>query len=144
MTEDQEGEDRERGFLTVADREFLRGEKHYESKQGRYDRRRAIRDRLRNAVLDMNLVTAQFGSEYVERALHDLDPEAFDGMRLLLNEFGGGPDRPLSTDVSDVDPAIASTELSIAAKYAEVEKYRLAREHIGMAISFSEIGEGEE
>ena len=40
------------GFLTATDRAFLRGEVEYDSKQGRYERRRSIRDRTRGAFRD--------------------------------------------------------------------------------------------
>lgn len=46
----------ENGFLTAVDKEYLRGEKEYESKQGRYDRRRAIRERTREAFHDFQLL----------------------------------------------------------------------------------------
>ncbi|PHQ45131.1 hypothetical protein DJ68_14615 [Halorubrum sp. C3] len=46
----------ENGFLTDIDKEFLRGEKEYASKQGRYDRRRAIRERTREAFRDFQLL----------------------------------------------------------------------------------------
>jgi len=42
----------ENGFLTDVDKQFLRGEREYGSKQGRYQRRRAIRDRTRGAFRD--------------------------------------------------------------------------------------------
>jgi len=44
------------GFLTEADREFIRGEREYSSKHSRYDRRRAIRERTRRAFADMSLL----------------------------------------------------------------------------------------
>jgi hypothetical protein len=40
------------GFLTATDRKFLRGGKEYDTKQGRYDRRRAIRERTQQAFRD--------------------------------------------------------------------------------------------
>jgi len=46
----------ENGFLTNTDRAFLRGEKEYETKQGRYDRRRAIAERARQAFHDFALL----------------------------------------------------------------------------------------
>jgi len=42
----------ERGFLTATDRAFLRGEKEYETKQSRYQRREAIAGRARAAFDD--------------------------------------------------------------------------------------------
>jgi len=46
----------ETGFLTDVDKEFLRGEKEYDSKQGRYGRRRAIRERTRQVFYDFQLL----------------------------------------------------------------------------------------
>lgn len=46
----------ENGFLTDVDKDFLHGEKEYASKQGRYDRRRAIRERTREAFRDFQLL----------------------------------------------------------------------------------------
>lgn len=45
-----------KGFLTSTDREFLRGKKEYDSKQSRYDRRQAIRERTRAAFHDFSLL----------------------------------------------------------------------------------------
>lgn len=45
-----------RGFLTPTDKLFLRGEKQYSSKQGRYERREAIRQRTRQAFYDFALL----------------------------------------------------------------------------------------
>ena len=44
------------GFLTDVDKKFLHGEKEYGSKQGRYDRRQAIRERTRQAYHDFQLL----------------------------------------------------------------------------------------
>jgi len=46
----------ERGFLTATDRAFLRGEKEYEAKQSRYQRREAIAGRARAAFEDFALL----------------------------------------------------------------------------------------
>lgn len=46
----------ENGFLTDVDKAFLRGEKEYDSKQGRYGRRRAIRERARQAFYDFQFL----------------------------------------------------------------------------------------
>lgn len=46
----------ETGFLTTTDREFLRGEKEYNTKQQRYQRRQAIRERTRAAFRDFSLL----------------------------------------------------------------------------------------
>lgn len=46
----------ENGFLTRTDRAFLRGEKEYEAKQSRYQRREAIAGRARAAFKDFALL----------------------------------------------------------------------------------------
>lgn len=49
----------EKGFLTTADREFLRGEREYtgeNAKQMRYQRRESIRERTRGAFRDFSLL----------------------------------------------------------------------------------------
>jgi len=43
-------------MLVPEDREFLRGEKEYNSRQGVHDRRKAIRTRIVNTILDFSLV----------------------------------------------------------------------------------------
>lgn len=45
-----------KGFLTPGDRLFLQGQKQYESKQGRYERRESIRHRTRQAFYDFALL----------------------------------------------------------------------------------------
>jgi Fe-S oxidoreductase len=45
-----------RGILTDTDREYLRGKKEYDSRQGEHQRRNEIRDRVRRALLDFSLL----------------------------------------------------------------------------------------
>lgn len=49
-------DDRPRGILTQADREFLKGKKELSSEQSRRDARYRIRQRLRNAFLDFSIL----------------------------------------------------------------------------------------
>lgn len=51
------------GFLTATDREFLRDEKKYESKQGRYERRQSIRERTRQAFDDFSLLYTELSED---------------------------------------------------------------------------------
>jgi hypothetical protein len=56
----------ERGFLTRTDREFLAGEKEYtgeNAKQQRYERRRAIRERTRQAFSDFQFLLQNLDAE---------------------------------------------------------------------------------
>lgn len=48
--------DRERGFLTKDNREFLQGDKDSGTRQARHHHRKKIRERLQNALLDFSLV----------------------------------------------------------------------------------------
>ncbi|ELY99459.1 hypothetical protein [Natrialba asiatica] len=48
--------DRDRGILTPADRDFLRGEKEYSSEQSERDARYRIRQRLMDSILDFNIL----------------------------------------------------------------------------------------
>jgi hypothetical protein len=53
-----EGEDRDRGILSPADREFLlTGGDNLSSDQSRRNARRRIRDRIRNAIIDFDIIT---------------------------------------------------------------------------------------
>lgn len=59
--------DSDKGFLTPTDREFLRGEKEYDSKQGRYARRQAIRERIQNSLRDFVLLFEYLDSDEIVR-----------------------------------------------------------------------------
>jgi hypothetical protein len=59
----------ENGFLTDVDKQFLRGEKEYESNQGRYDRRRAIAKRTRQAFHDFALLYEVLDEHERDRSL---------------------------------------------------------------------------
>ena len=64
----------ERGFLTATDRAFLRGEKEYEAKQSRYQRREAIAGRARAAFEDFALLYEVF-DEHERNRVFDVEPE---------------------------------------------------------------------
>lgn len=49
----------EKGFLTSTDRKFLRGDREYDSKHSRYERRKSIRERARGAFRDFALLAEQ-------------------------------------------------------------------------------------
>lgn len=54
MTEDTR--DGARGMLADVDRAWITGEKQYDHRQQRYDRRQKIRERVRNTMLDFELL----------------------------------------------------------------------------------------
>lgn len=79
-----DNEDRNRGFLTSTDREFLRGEKVYEHRQSTYDRRQTIRDRTRDALLDFAVLYEHLSDDQREKILQPRpDPRR-------PKELGGG------------------------------------------------------
>lgn len=55
------GDDRPRGVLTQADREFLRGKKEFASEQSSIDARYRIRQRIRHAILDFSVILYHLG-----------------------------------------------------------------------------------
>lgn len=59
----------ENGFLTDTDKKFLRGEKEYDSKQGRYGRRRAIRERTREAISDFAFLDEHLENDELEKVV---------------------------------------------------------------------------
>lgn len=63
----------ENGFLTNTDKAFLRGEKEYETKQGRYDRRRAITERTQQAFRDFALLCDEL-DEHERNRIFDVGP----------------------------------------------------------------------
>lgn len=76
-----------RGFLTDVDKLFLQGGKAYDSKQQRYDRRRAIRERTREAFKDFSVL---YGSLSEEERNKIFDVGESDTDRETLNEFQDG------------------------------------------------------
>lgn len=65
-------DDRPRGILSPADREFLRGEKEKYSRQARYKRERDIRERLLNALLDLPVIFELLPSEERQKVYGNL------------------------------------------------------------------------
>lgn len=66
------GDDRERGVLSSADRQFLRSPEEY-SRQATHEREKAIRKRVWNAILDFELL-ANMPREQRQRVLGSDDP----------------------------------------------------------------------
>lgn len=85
-----------KGFLTPADREFLRGEKEFSgdnAKQMRYQRRRSIRDRTRDAFRDFSLLFETLDDDELETIAEQSEMRG--GGRAM-----GGP-RPPDPSVTD-------------------------------------------
>ena len=68
MTDDERG----RGILSAADREFLRSDPEEYSRQARHGREDAIADRVRNAILDFSLLFEHTDREDRERIYEEL------------------------------------------------------------------------
>ena len=90
----------ERGFLTATDRAFLRGEKEYEAKQSRYQRREAIAGRARAAFEDFALLYEVF-DEHERNRVFDVEPDQ------------GGPPSPYTGLYSDLIDSIAFLYLAL-------------------------------
>lgn len=67
-----DGDDRDRGVLSPADRQFLRSPEEY-SRQATHEREKAIRERVWNAILDFELL-ANMPPEQRQRVLGSDDP----------------------------------------------------------------------
>jgi hypothetical protein len=104
MTDDTS---RDRGVLTPADREFLRGEATLESDQSTYDARYRIRRRVRNAVLDFALLFERMEHRDRERVFadDDLDDALVGAIALLYLGVGDGDRSRRATFVEAVHRA---------------------------------------
>jgi len=99
-------QERDRGVLTKTDREFLTGEKTYKNQETASHRRRNIRTRLRNSILDLSLLFELFDEhddlvrdvvgddEEVEDALADAIALIFCGVTTNVS-LGTGPPMPV-------------------------------------------------
>lgn len=54
--EDSDNDARPRGILSETDREWIKGKKQYDSRQGANKRRREVHERIRNAIYDLELL----------------------------------------------------------------------------------------
>lgn len=94
-------ENRGSALLTQTDREFLRGKKDYSGeneKQMVYQRRRAIRDRVKASIVDLALLTTH--REEVETHLTKITVEEWDAALSCLRELH--PDPPDEIDPEDL------------------------------------------
>jgi|APHM01.1.fsa_nt_gi hypothetical protein len=73
-------DDRDRGVLSTADRQFIRSPEEY-SRQGTYERRTAIHERTANAVLDYPLLV-EF--EEYDSVLDEVDRGLVDGLKAQI------------------------------------------------------------
>lgn len=68
----QEDDERDRGFLTPTDREFLKGQKEYANKETGAHRKADIRNRVRNAILDFELLAEELDREQRDKIFGDV------------------------------------------------------------------------
>jgi hypothetical protein len=66
------------GMLAPVDRRYLRGEEEYNSRQGTHDRRKAIRTRIVNTILDFSLVFERLSAEDRRKVLDEVMNETPD------------------------------------------------------------------
>lgn len=80
----EENHERDRGIFTDIDRQFLFGLKQYNSETGGFDRRREIRERFKNGIIDLALFPL-IAERDRERIIEELHPgELWDGTRGLI------------------------------------------------------------
>lgn len=76
-----------RGFLTDVDRLFLRGGKKYDQKQARYKRRKAIRERTREAFYDLALLHETLDQTERNKIFDPPAGEASELMTAMIKSF---------------------------------------------------------
>lgn len=64
-------DERPRGILGTAGRQFVRGEKKYEHRQTRYDRRQTMKERIENSVLDLLLLADEADDDLLREVMPD-------------------------------------------------------------------------
>lgn len=89
----------ENGFLTNVDKQFLRGEKEYDSNQGRYDRRQSIAERARQAFHDFALLFDVLDKHERDR-IFDIGVE---------DQPGKGADRVNADQINAFQDSLAAT-----------------------------------
>ncbi|WP_264556356.1 hypothetical protein [Halocatena marina] len=124
---------RKNAMLTTEDRRWLTGEKTYEgehAKQQRYQRRRDIRERVYNSILDFTILFQQleetereklFGHLSDDGTQWDIEDEAFeagirDALAFLL--YNIGVTKPLSTDKATSSTPVAEQLITDAIYHA--------------------------
>jgi hypothetical protein len=139
-----------KGFLTRTDRNYLRGGKEYDSKQGRYDRRQSIRERTRGALRDFRLLVKQLPDEERDKifAAEPGDKELTDdvgkAIQFLYTGMGGesGFRRPFRNGVASGEVALGNVENALYAdpQFRVEQAYRTDRRAV---VDLVEVGEWE-
>jgi translation elongation factor EF-1beta len=142
---------RKNAMLTTEDRRWLTGEKHYEgehAKQQRYQRRRDIRDRVYNSLLDFSILFEHldadereklFGSPETGQQPVTDDRELADGIRdgLAFLLYSTGITAAMRTDESGTDPI--AEWLLVEALHRAGEKDGLLVEDVDIDIDAIEL-----
>lgn len=119
---------RTKGFLTDTDRAFLRGEKEYKSKQGRYDRRRAIRERTRAAFHDFAFLEGEIDDDERNKIFDPPREEVLDLSKALYKTISFLY-RSLEGDVADPDLGDRSFQfrfndiLEVGIRHGEMDRH---------------------
>lgn len=83
--DDDDGEERDRGVLTPADRRFINnGGAHLGSDQSRRNARRRIRKRIHNAVLDFAVIMDSSEDRDLNQVMESLDAEDVQPMAAFI------------------------------------------------------------
>lgn len=113
---------RDRGILSPTDRKFVKGEKEYNHRQTASDRRKEIRERLYNSLLDLSLIFNHMDEDEVARVFSpdDTEQQAFvealtDGLGMIYRETFPATTIPafktlLSAGVSRAERQIAGSD----------------------------------
>lgn len=112
--------DRERGLLSPADRAYLLGEREMSHDQSRRNAEARIRNRIRDGILDFDLLLHTLAAKDREQVFADVhtDDELLDGLRAMIAfAYVGAREQGLPFEEVLV-PAVRSSEEAIAAKRA--------------------------
>lgn len=101
------GDDRDRGILSTADREYLRGEREFGSEQAERNARARVRDRVYEALLDFELLVEHLSERDRELVFADRVTEGGRGATALLSAVAflyrgvGDTDVPFETVLAE-------------------------------------------
>lgn len=144
---------RKNAMLTTEDRRWLTGEKTYEgehAKQQRYQRRRDIRERIYNSMLDFTIIFQQleetereklFGRLSDDGTQWDVDDEAFeDGIRdaLAFLLYNVGITKRMSTE-QDLSETTVAEQLVSDAIYRAGRRDDFLVEHVDLDVTATHL-----
>lgn len=110
----QDSDNRSRGVLTPTDRKFLRGKKEYDNPETTAHRKRDIRDRVRNSILDFKILLNHLDKEERDKIFSDVwgsDVELLEGLEAMIGFVCQGVEGSDLEDISDYLTAIRLNKL---------------------------------